>query len=325
MEPASDAWRRGALSFRQRFVDDAVFTLPSGRTVSVCQAAVASKAHAAAVRCDGKAGDGRDDPQLTGGTVWDGAYVLASHLCRRSAWTALRLGLQLEARSALRVLELGAGTGLAGLVAATALDNRCSVTLSDLEGVSKLLAKNVERSGGEKDAATLRVATYAWGDADAAAAMGAPFDCVIGASLLGVFNAKRTRRSSPHWSSHAQVLTWRTGSRTWRRCCADWRSACARGASRCSRSTRATARRRWRRFAAARRRRACAPGKCRRPSWLGVCTRRRSSCLSCGCPGERTAAKEIGGHPVWLASRVGEPRWTNHDRRIKSLPLRTSL
>ncbi|NWH81896.1 MT21D methyltransferase, partial [Piaya cayana] len=65
-----------------------------------------------------------------GGVVWDAALVLAKFLERGAPPLARR-----------RVLELGAGTGAVGIMAAALGAN---VTLTDLEELQELLAVNIE-------------------------------------------------------------------------------------------------------------------------------------------------------------------------------------
>jgi predicted nicotinamide N-methyase len=178
------AWRRSSLSWRERFADDCVLDCDctdaascgaGGRafTVRVAQAAVAGARHGR------RAGDAADDPGVTGSTVWDGALVLAAYLSQPRAIASLeaRLG-----RRCVRVLELGAGTGLAGLAVAASGVLRgegASVVLTDLGAVSDFLAANVARNAGRggalaaRGAAAVTVAPLRWGDADAAAAAAA--------------------------------------------------------------------------------------------------------------------------------------------------------
>ncbi|NWH69107.1 MT21D methyltransferase, partial [Geococcyx californianus] len=67
-----------------------------------------------------------------GSVVWDAALVLAKFLESGARPLARR-----------RVLELGAGTGAAGIVAAALGAN---VTVTDLEELQELLAANIERN-----------------------------------------------------------------------------------------------------------------------------------------------------------------------------------
>jgi predicted nicotinamide N-methyase len=187
-EEAWCEWRRGTQSWRARFADECVLDLRAsgGAVVRVAQAASAGAAHG---RRDG---DASADPGVTGSTVWDGALVLAAYLSRRSTVAAMeaRLG-----RPCASVLELGAGTGLAGLALAAsgALPRGAAVALTDLAPLCDFLRLQVARNAQPLAAKSrVLVAPLRWGDADAAAAAAAAtcgdpdalhVDCVIGADL----------------------------------------------------------------------------------------------------------------------------------------------
>ncbi|XRB17512.1 protein N-lysine methyltransferase [Pseudoscourfieldia marina] len=68
-----------------------------------------------------------------GGIVWDGAYILADHLITQKCTTP-----------GTKVLELGAGTGLAGI--ALAAVGGCSITLTDRAEFVPLMIDNLERN-----------------------------------------------------------------------------------------------------------------------------------------------------------------------------------
>jgi predicted nicotinamide N-methyase len=187
-EEAWCEWRRGTQSWRARFADECVLDLRAsgGAVVRVAQAASAGAAHG---RRDG---DASADPGVTGSTVWDGALVLAAYLSRRSTVAAMeaRLG-----RPCASVLELGAGTGLAGLALAAsgALPRGAAVALTDLAPLCDFLRSQLARNAQPLAAKSrVLVAPLRWGDADAAAAAAAAtcgdpdalhVDCVIGADL----------------------------------------------------------------------------------------------------------------------------------------------
>lgn len=74
-----------------------------------------------------------------GGLCWDAAFILAEHLLANvGSWC-------LKERPTTRVLELGSGTGLAGLAIAKFVDG-CSVTITDLPPLLDLMESNIVRN-----------------------------------------------------------------------------------------------------------------------------------------------------------------------------------
>ena len=215
-EDAWCEWRRSTQPWRARFADECVLDLRAsgGPLVRVAQAASAGAAHG---RRDG---DAAADPGVTGSTVWDGALVLAAHLSRRATLAALeaRLG-----RPCASVLELGAGTALAGLSLAVsgALRGDAAagapgpvVVLTDLAPLCDFMRVNVARNAAALAApyaARVVVAPLRWGDPMAAAAAAAlahggddaahHVDCVIGADLC-----YRMENVTPLLAALAQLL-----------------------------------------------------------------------------------------------------------------------
>ena len=112
----------------------------------------------------GPLGDGRD---ATARWVWDGAAPMAQFLCEHP-----------ERVRGKTVVELGAGPGLPGIVAARL--GAARVVLTDLPGELELLRSNAAKNGVE---ATASAAACAWGDARAAAALGR-FDVVLCSDVL---------------------------------------------------------------------------------------------------------------------------------------------
>lgn len=117
----------------------------------------------------------------TGAVLWDSGVVLARYLQVASSSGSLPVAGDLKGR---RVLELGAGVGLCGILAA-----RCGATeavLTDLEPVVPLLQRNTDAAAeaGERNTCTLRVEALPWGDLEAVEAVGAPFDVVLVADCV---------------------------------------------------------------------------------------------------------------------------------------------
>lgn len=113
-----------------------------------------------------KAGD--DD--ATGNFVWPAAHAFAAHLCTHP-----------ELVQGQRVVELGAGTGLAGLVAAAL--GASEVVLTDLAGTLPLLERNVSRNASMTNGRA-RATELRWGAGHGPGADLANFDLVIGCELV---------------------------------------------------------------------------------------------------------------------------------------------
>jgi len=113
----------------------------------------------------GVRGVGADDGRVTGALLWDSAVLLAAYLVSRSA----------NALANRRCIELGAGLGLVGLVAASL---GCHATLTDRDEVLPLLIHGVAANGLGSNT---HVAALEWGvDLDSAAQrLGAPFDLIL--------------------------------------------------------------------------------------------------------------------------------------------------
>ena len=91
----------------------------------------------------------------TGATVWDAGICLGEALMKK------------QVRCGERVLEIGAGTGYVGLIAAAL---GASVTFTDQPQLLELLRKNVERNA----LAGAGVAELTWGDEAALRALAGP-------------------------------------------------------------------------------------------------------------------------------------------------------
>jgi len=111
----------------------------------------------------------------TGWAVWDGAVATAKHLEQGAA--ALKPLI-----APPTVLELGSGTGLAGLAAAAALG--LPTLLTDLPQVLPSLQRNV--AANPSLAPLLAVAACDWTDPAAGAQLGGPFGLVIASDCVWV-------------------------------------------------------------------------------------------------------------------------------------------
>ena len=77
-----------------------------------------------------------------GGFCWDAAFVLAEHvIAHQNDWNNLS-----KSGSGASVLELGAGTGLCGIMVGKA--TKCHVTITDLPELEELMGDNVRRNFG---------------------------------------------------------------------------------------------------------------------------------------------------------------------------------
>ncbi|CAA0832604.1 S-adenosyl-L-methionine-dependent methyltransferases superfamily protein [Striga hermonthica] len=120
-----------------------------------------------------------------GTTVWDASMVFAKFLeknCRKGRFSPSKL-------RGKRVIELGAGCGVAGLGMALL---GCDVISTDQAEVLPLLMRNVERNTSrilQMNPApdyfgSIQVAELNWGDADHIKAVGPPFDYIIGTDVV---------------------------------------------------------------------------------------------------------------------------------------------
>ena len=141
-----------------------------------------------------------------GGLCWDAAFVLGEHVASDAAEWRNDDDDDDDDKRPARVLELGAGTGLCGLMVASMVPD-CTVELTDLPELQDLLISNVERNFGTSSSLSSRNAAAAdasttattttggggggrsvscrvlrWGvESDFA---GAPYDVVIGADVV---------------------------------------------------------------------------------------------------------------------------------------------
>mmetsp|Transcript_41068 Transcript_41068/g.87490 ORF Transcript_41068/g.87490 Transcript_41068/m.87490 type:complete len:351 (+) Transcript_41068:306-1358(+) len=126
-----------------------------------------------------------------GGLCWDAAFVLGEHVTANEAeWNA-----DGDATAPSRVVELGAGTGLTGLMIAKA--TRSDVVVTDLPELEGLMRDNVRRNfGGSDDEAicesavdhdhrakgTISSRVLRWGVKEDYG--DAPYDVIIGADIV---------------------------------------------------------------------------------------------------------------------------------------------
>ncbi|EJK69718.1 hypothetical protein THAOC_08997 [Thalassiosira oceanica] len=125
-----------------------------------------------------------------GGYVWDAGYILGDHvIAREDEWRG-----SVAASSRPRVLELGAGTGVVGLMLAKAVE--CDVVVTDLPELLGLMERNVRRNfsdlsddGGAgliaadgRAKGSIEARVLRWGDETHYA--GAPYDVILGADIV---------------------------------------------------------------------------------------------------------------------------------------------
>ncbi|KAG5179856.1 putative methyltransferase-domain-containing protein [Tribonema minus] len=111
-----------------------------------------------------------------GTSVWDASVILVHYLNDNSKQFNQRT------MDGKRVLELGAGCGLAGIYCATL---GADVTLTDLEPVLPILNQNARRNlGGMPESVKYKVQEYCWGNP--VDALDAPYDYIIACDCVYV-------------------------------------------------------------------------------------------------------------------------------------------
>jgi len=220
-EDGHEGWRRAALSYREKFVDDLIISLPDRDAdgtppLRIAQAPSAPSAvgtsgphrQPSSSSTPGDPDDTSVDPiPATGFTVWDAGILLGMYVTQPEVWRRLSSAADdgaaddespsvssgrtdsCEQRSVV-VLELGSGTGVAGLLVASS-GLPAVVGMSDLPGLVPFLRANASRNkapvGPVPDAVAMAAVPLRWGvDADVRALprpLRAPH-LVLGADLI---------------------------------------------------------------------------------------------------------------------------------------------
>ena len=157
------AWRRAALDYNAKFRDDYVVNhpdFPDAPPLRLSQApsasaAVASSSSSSSSRDrrlrrrspvptndDADDADAADPIPATGFTIWDAGILLGMYVTRPRVWARL---LGDAARDDAIVLELGAGTGVAGLLVACT-GSPALVGMTDLPALVPFLRENARRN-----------------------------------------------------------------------------------------------------------------------------------------------------------------------------------
>ncbi|KAK7360008.1 hypothetical protein VNO77_01980 [Canavalia gladiata] len=119
--------------------------------------------------------------------LWPAATTLVSILDNRRidpANSPLSSALSTARDGPLRVLELGSGTGIVGIVAAATLGG--NVTLTDLPHVVPNIRFNAEANAGVvgSSGGAVTVAPLRWGHADDVEAIGREFDLILASDVV---------------------------------------------------------------------------------------------------------------------------------------------
>ncbi|CAM8972251.1 unnamed protein product [Rhodiola kirilowii] len=116
--------------------------------------------------------------------LWPAATTLVSLLDnhRLNPKTNSRFSEFLDQHRRLKILELGSGTGFAGIVAAATLD--AEVTVTDLPHVIPNLEFNVEANAGVLKNGSVVAAPLRWGDAEDMEKLGREYDVVLASDVV---------------------------------------------------------------------------------------------------------------------------------------------
>ncbi|CAE8680306.1 unnamed protein product, partial [Polarella glacialis] len=164
---ASGFWRRSLCGYSQRFKAKVRFVLgPNDGDGALPAPVVVSQT--AVVK-----GFESSDPMTTGGTVWDAALLMSMYLEGNR-----------DAVAGCRMLELGAGTGVTGLIASRF--GAKSVVLTDLPSMLPLLQMNRDLNFPSDNNKAVTVRPLVWQEAlqDPLIAGGHDFDCILMSDVL---------------------------------------------------------------------------------------------------------------------------------------------
>jgi predicted nicotinamide N-methyase len=174
-------WSRTYCGYAERFVHPYKLAL-GGKQLTLKQAPCVSSMHAKEARASA-------DGLCTASTVWDAGIILAAHVVSEATTAAACASEQREPQGGAphkRCLDLGSGTGIVGLAAASS-GAYSHVVLSDLPSVLPLLEENAQANAKALSGTHVVSLALAW-DADAAlrdaARVHGPFDVITGGDLL---------------------------------------------------------------------------------------------------------------------------------------------
>ena len=117
-----------------------------------------------------------------GGLVWDAGFILAEHVIHeQEEWKPLVQRDKINSdNKPIEIVELGAGTGVTGLMVAAAMQEEVHVSLTDLPELMPLLKKNLEHNPTAKASAF----PLAWGTD-----VQGNYDLILGADVVaGIYD-----------------------------------------------------------------------------------------------------------------------------------------
>jgi len=110
-------------------------------------------------------------PEDLGKTVWDGSIVLGTYLANSKIFPS-------DYWKNKRVIEVGSGVGVTGIIVATL---GSEVTLTDLQDLVPLLEKNAS-ANQTSEFPTIKVKAHHWGDD--VSCLNPPFDAILAAECI---------------------------------------------------------------------------------------------------------------------------------------------